>query len=1520
MNNNTNTEEELLISRRKGLHDLLNEDIRRYMEFYRKQLKTTDKSVMRENIETLSNQLNDEIKKINITQFNAYTNIYGKNLFKNNGVNKSRKLRGPNNYANSPEEAQYEQDERPYLDISMLYDDKLYNNKNIKKERDEFGSKTFDKLGVGINRNMLGWKSLDPLQDNIGSIESLTEFFFNFMMCYYSPYIISKNEKDFEANKDKYTKKPADVNLKDQNGLTYAGFYLPLPDEWTIPGGILDQMMKDTKERTLLKIRGIPIHVNTNNPNVSQKFKDYIKAQICSNDGYATVSGAAMRVPYWEDPQAIQANQNRHIVTPYITQPVSFTSGNARVHAGQIGGESWESLDNAVSKGGYYRVYPVNSDNNNANAGNNTPNPCVQVVRDSFVNNNTTIADINSGNPNAGGGGFAGFLGYGTTGNRGINSATVYNGTGGLYTNSGGAGMAITGAMGTPNINLGGYFSNIHRTIYDMIYSNPAFIVDERNRVGVQNSASKNFLLGLDARYIIGGNYASGAAPAKHPGNLIGGLVNINGLIPSTNYTPLNSAMPGTALANPITGARTNVRGEGLCGLSSIPGTFIGAQPAPPAPGAAFVPASNYNAFRFTNTARSAYNTIFLKKFINHTLTSGAPPINFNLDNVIDVNKYQYNKIAINTRDITITSGQGGMKVSSLTGGGNPTGTIFAAGLANSTSEAIQNLWIGNAGGYAAMVSVDSGTPIGLLTARYNTSETANGDLTQNYPVPDSIPNDDVIEAVIWKFANIIFDGIKDNYLADNNEDSKKYFTYRLSRSLITIKNSLFCAPIFKEVDKSIVKSFTEAVPGQNLVNKYYGDGASYSIENVPGSLFTTQANIGAPDFDQTDDLKKRQNSQTYCKDSQPITLSLTNVFKNAFKKMMNKAILMRHATMITGPGKIYTYEDLVKLVNEKNKDDTTQDIFGNKRADELIEDDAYIAGCTGKCFDLVQLDVSSILEMKDGAANFNYYDYLRTCLNTDKNILKYNFDFNNNKTFRPCSAGIIQSKDSLSNEYLNYKSTEELRNYFQNFLFLSKMAFLRRVKENMQDVERNKKTIEKVLLTRAGSLISPLISKMQDAILNDKPYIYNSSLAVIDAKYKGALKDYKKFLTEYNARDDQLSEKISELSKLIEKETDIDYERVADTIEFYYNKKQELIDDFEKNHNKYVSMVVVIIDKLKEFSDKLKKGDVIGVSKIQSTTISGNLDNMIDKLLREGEVTVPGLLSEFIDQTTLEQLSNLGPYITYINADPVLRGGIWIPISKGLIAKLKNKFGITKTTDPNKDKPYRLFNIISGELVSFDSKKENIDKVKSKIREGVVLVSSSRTSDKWFFSRKDPFKDNFNNKDQKNKSAYLKDYRRQLFETYGEYNTFDQIGLDELSKFIAKVFSDTYEVKDNPIEYCRHPNKCRTIYFDELKKRLLRIISEHRAPADIPTRMLEKVQETKNRNITGKVGFSGGKKKIKTMKKKRVMNKKTKHTKTCATRKRVNKKSGSYRKIKTARGTRKVKKIGGKTCPIPSR
>jgi hypothetical protein len=1372
-NNNDNSSRDQYMERRRSqLTDMRSSNADNYWEFYQEYYDTmtneptTDQiSSSKNNLEKLQKKLKEETKNIGIAhqEFAQYTNdTIGKREFVQQKVQKARTLRTNGNPNNPTIIGQYENDTRPYLNISSIYNDIKYEPDKYKKE--------FEKIedmfnnDYKINANVFDWKSLDPLQDNIGSVKSLVEFFFNFMMCYHSDLIKCEEEHRFGT-----------TNLPPNSH----GFYLPLPEEWTKDGGILDKMMNtNTDDYKLLKYRGIPIHIDQGYGGIAA---EYVRAYIPTKSVNPTMTGGVPTAPtrptkplykVWDTSDS----DSRHITTPYITQPMHFydSTSTQSCNGGNIDEQNWGDYENTIRMGGYFRGFLLKTDQTTNMVEGNTNIP----------NNTYSIgSDMDSG-------GMVEMLYIATTSNGGSSGLFGYNSDNNIINYSiNDGGYKINGNLNKlnnsdNNVYLSTYFSNIYRTLYDIIYSNPAFITDKENPQ-YKNSASQWYALGLKGQDVYAGtdinNVAGTVTDIK---NVVGGYVNINGSLPGTHHIVMNGQSDTNTIIN-----NTLSNNVAISSVLANPGYHLDfGENAPPY--GSNVDVENVLHFRCTNNARTAYNSVLLSQMIKP---------DFRIDGYIDASdpkslEYKY----LNDRTIHIHV----PTYSWTNSGGNK---ILNSNLNEATNEIMQNLWLANPGGYlgGSVVNGTTGsaetTPTGLLTARYNTSNTASGDLTENFPLPDSIPNDDVIEAVIYKFAKMIFENLNDNYLIDKTKtqiknNAIKYFAYRLSRSIIIVKDSIFCAPIFEKY-------------GENLESDYkdgnYLKGGKSEL-NKPARLYKTE--LGT--IKNNAELKERQNSATYCKDSQPLTIALTTMFREAFTRMMNKAILTRHHNRedLSGTNPYFKYEEVKAHI-----DAITDNTYNNIKADGLVDEKSYIAGCAGRCYYLVKLDVSDILKMHSEDSKFYFMNYLRDCLNTDKNILKYNINFKTNQTFRPCSAGVLQIKNS-GNQLLNYEAIKDIDRYLYGTVYLSKLDYLGRLLTIDNTVKKDRNYL---LDTRRKNIlkeIRPKIDNFINAIANEQIYDAKSKLLLIITDIKKDVSNYKVAYDRFNEKSEILNNLLLKVNQLLENGRDINYDSLNIQISRLYEEKQKNINKFEETYEEIVPKIIITLDEMQKIKERI---NLLPLSKLKKESLLDKYGTMIDKLYRDVETDIPSIVTNLLNQTEMDKLTNLDPYMEYILKDPELKGGIWVPYITYV------KFVIRK---------YMMVNIFTGEIIEIKSDTD----LKRKNIKGKILISTSAKSPHWYYYSgvPDPVKLKGTAKDI---IEYLNMYRNDFFKSYGQPGRFDVIRMNFVKKVlyakgINKNLSDP-KVKDADVDTfvaeCSEETKpCQGfIYFDDLLKKLLSIV-----------------------------------------------------------------------------------------------
>lgn len=1224
-----------------------------------------------------------------------------------------------------------------YLDISQLTNQKKFSTIDFTKEMNKFGEKAYaDKNQAGmVNKNMYGWERLDPLQDNIGSIKSLVEFFFNFMMCYPAPHI--KTQEEFR-DKGFFLEGKGD------------GFYLPLPDEWIKEDGILDHMMdKKNKNYNILKTRGIPIYSSGIGGIADKKIYAWVGANIKKSDGNTFVIGENYpNKKIWD----VNDNKDRFLQCPYITQPLDIEE----INVGSIGGKEWDNPSNAILFGAYFKPFlsPINtvSDWLGINSGVDQEDSSDQLSK-------YYLGGIESYGYKDGSYSFDNFYLYSKNMEK---SQKVKDGN-------------------EEYINVSMLSSNVYRSLYDIIYSNAAFTSESPDASLNILSNDKGKGAGLKFRYGLSG----GVIFENKAGEQI---INTHG------FVSMNGSIPATGYKIPDVGYRTS--------CLSIPGYYNENFPIE----------AGLKYYRCTNTARTAYNTILLEKSLDT-----------DINNSINVSKNDYikfNETSKYIKSLNLDSIKN-INAKNLNTGASLGMTLINNNLSKSTPEMFKNLCFANAGCYTAYYNQGNNTPIGLLTSRYNTSADAYGDITEKEPFMDSIPNDDMIEAVIYKFTEMIFSELNPNYLVKNDSDNIKYFAYRLSRAIVVVKHSIFNAPIFNDYKNLSIFEKNDEYFGGSGVSK-----------NRPGTLFgkTDDFNIS-----KSDDLKKKQLPRTFCKNSQPITLSLTTPFRKAFTTMMNKAILCRAVGE-------FTFDKAKDYVNNKPDD------FNKYSAEELVSKEEYyefIATCHGDCDKLVKLDVSSILEMKDEDSNFYYFDFLKSCLSSEVNIVTYNFN-NTLPAFRPSAAGITQLK--IGDKYINYDTVEATKKYLDDVIYTSKDRFLKNLEHMEEMAEKAKETVIKFRESKVVNEIKPIMDSIYEGIVQGQNYKVNAGIATISNKFKAALKEYENALKRYDQDNEALNDKLLQYSKLFETNKPIDFSTVETRIKRLYDDKQRILSNFEKTYTEVSTKILVIIRELNKLSERIMGATRLRIPENVKKSISEQIKNIAKGYTRDAELTIPGLTVEFIDRADLEKLSDLDPFRKYIGVE--FRGDIWIPIEAGV--GWKKLFWKV----PKLGFKYKLFNIMTGDTRDLEEGKPITD------LNGAILVAPNKESDNWYFGKKPDL-----DRAKKDKN-YLKQYRENLFRTYGQPRFWNAIIFDWVKKEIIiavdKNIRTPKNIEGDPVIFCRAANRCRgVVYFDDLQKRLLEIIKTHEKDVK-PKKVFEKIVEQKNvplKEITPSINISGGNK-----------------------------------------------------------
>lgn len=226
------------------------------------------------------------------------------------------------------------------LGNNILFDsDHLYEHAEWIKDTGRFKTKVLKNLPSSTaNKNIITWKTINPFDDNIGSPQSLVEFFFNMMMAY---------RADLLSTKESAAAGPAAARLND--------WKIPLPTEWTESGGILDKMMTNNQNRENLKNWGVEVSAILNPEYV-------LNSQYYEYDGnhsvnrHTCIENGGVLIPYFL-PIDPRNNNWQNIVANNNFQVNDFQFGNNALLYSVVSNTSVES--------GNVSVYLTNNNPNN---------------------------------------------------------------------------------------------------------------------------------------------------------------------------------------------------------------------------------------------------------------------------------------------------------------------------------------------------------------------------------------------------------------------------------------------------------------------------------------------------------------------------------------------------------------------------------------------------------------------------------------------------------------------------------------------------------------------------------------------------------------------------------------------------------------------------------------------------------------------------------------------------------------------------------------------------------------------------------------------------------------------------------------------------------------------------------------------------------------------------------------------------------------------------------------------------
>ncbi len=925
------------------------------------------------------------------------------------------------------------------------------------------------------------------------------------------------------------------------------------------------------------------------------------------------------------------------------------------------------------------------------------------------------------------------------------------NGGGGIGHYFGGHAVDMTANDNLFNIT--GYFGNRYRMVYDIVYSNAAFTkVPPGWTLAVRN------------------------AVANQDPN-VGGFVSICGSIPQLDRSMLryDAYDLGQNLGVMATNAQENI---------AFPSGSIN--------NVTIEPRTNI----WYNTARTAYNSLVLNRWINQ------PP---NLANTFDRNKIT----GIDNTKLTLQS--------LARTRGNPLSTLFTAGVGQSLAtdpELLNNLLLSNYGFYLKTYTTGNDTtdPSGFLRCReVNKVNQGNINNIKNHNrLPDSIISESGIDAIIKKFADLIYNinhfNLGDTYRSKINTPVdidlwKERFIYRLSRSIKIVREILFEAPIPNEYsDRDHPDNFLTKFERDAWANKgaaavpvntnNYGatiiseGGPTYSSQlwgNITGG-----SRAAAPTYQGIPDRPSYKDKFTDCK-GQPLTLAFTTEFRQAFSEMVNKAIVIRQEPSST--------MDSSKVLREK------------------WNDAEYVTWCTGRCRHLIKLDVSSILNIKitksDGRTPlFNLMDFLRDCLDSEYNLIQANFP-DKAPEQRKCTAGLLQEAK------INKEAFLKLKAYLDNLL-KSKRALLFDIEEVETRAEKEWELKKEIYTSEARAIVDTQLATATRGLLERDEQKVDRGLRGVKGVF---LTNVQKFHTEYQKyleRDreyDRQMKKIDEqINSIIEKGAGIGIAPLEKQFNHIQDMRGENQAKFKMEYAKirpYLLLPLEETSKVQNIIEKLKPGER-GVTEAWRDKVSKKFENSLREMIALGESKVPKFKEDFREQTDLKRLSNIQDFIKEIqeddridktklpgNANLLKRNiGIWVPykIDKG-------RFAINT---------YGLFNILTGTDIPgiksritalgtiFGSGLGGVIKdIRDRKFRGVIIIGKEG-SNEWYYASPPPTITNIKDESDIQK---LNAYRYELFKTYGIKN--DMIIKDEGVKEAIFVYAN-YPTNDSKIQTLR--------------------------------------------------------------------------------------------------------------------
>ena len=690
--------------------------------------------------------------------------------------------------------------------------DSPYNHQEWKADTEFFATKALGDAD-DPDKNILSWLSINVFEDNIGSPQSLVEFFFNMMMAYRGELLTTA----------------------ESGGVVGDGrseWFIPLPTEWTVSGGILDNIMISSRRagdyKDELKKWGIPLSgggvslTPSNVPNAGY----YIWDENSNKARVKCFEGGGVLLPYplpvnIDDDRWVLCLQNINDITTSFglsggaqkqrPQPKRLQNPKQGATPGVTGPPANPIYATAPARQNYRFLYHDSNFNpsifGSACSNYQYESGCVPIyVADKIGKLNGDLSNLSD------------------------KTKRYFDDVGGWNYQS---------VMKDAKSPLSGFITHKTRLLYDIIYSQGIYNILEPSVYGNPGTNFANIRNGGIPR-------AKGVGITSDVPAVGSGFVNNGGILFNYNGNIVDNIEISGSISRNINSLPLQIPVKHL-----IVGTASGDK---------FYHKAMYKRW---DTGRSFYNTMILRQITDpSTLYDGGY--------VDEAGAMDVEKKLVAVFDAIIDV-KGESDIKNFDKDQKLNLFLFDNGLFHGKRSEIGNT-PDEVADYAKFV--ESYGPIGLFSVR-NFNRKNNSKLAPNdiqYFQDQTLLTNKQIREVVDLLVDRIFSNVNnirpEHYYRqlDNPDDKRRYldnFRNRLTRALITVKETFFVNDISKDFPEiNIYRDSRVKLPLYSQSDKTKGPGKGAEDRNM------------------------------YLKDGQHIPLASTNRFRRAFALMMNKAIL----------------------------------------------------------------------------------------------------------------------------------------------------------------------------------------------------------------------------------------------------------------------------------------------------------------------------------------------------------------------------------------------------------------------------------------------------------------------------------------------------------------------------------------------------------------------------------------------------------------------------------------------------